>query len=62
MAIATSDRLFHIARDTRVQSKLRFEVAALDSEPLRFELIKSMSFSRYIFDESEYRVVSYGLS
>ena len=53
-AIATSDILFHLAREPEIQRKLRSEIsAATASQPLSFEVLKSIKYLRYIFNESK---------
>ncbi|KAF4627950.1 hypothetical protein G7Y89_g10205 [Cudoniella acicularis] len=51
--IAVSDIFFHLARDPNRRDKLRAEVlAATASQPLSFELLKSLKYLRYVFNES----------
>ncbi|KAL9118577.1 MAG: hypothetical protein Q9187_004875 [Circinaria calcarea] len=48
-----TDTLFHLVRDPDRWNKLRLEVlTATSSEPLSFELLKSIKYLRYIFNES----------
>ena len=52
--IAISDMIFHLARDHVRWEKLRCEIlAATDSAALSFELLKSMRYLRYVFNECE---------
>ena len=52
--IAVSDMIFHLARDHVRWAKLRREIlAATDSAALSFELLKSMHYLRYVFNECE---------
>ncbi|KAF5875415.1 putative cytochrome p450 alkane hydroxylase protein [Botrytis fragariae] len=52
--IAVSDILFHLARDPDRCNKLRTEVLAATTaqQTLSFELLKSMKYLRYVFNES----------
>ncbi|KUJ21588.1 cytochrome P450 alkane hydroxylase-like protein [Mollisia scopiformis] len=51
--IAISDIFFHLARDPERWEKLRAEVLTMTaSRPLTFELLKSMNYLRYVFNES----------
>ncbi|KAF7870099.1 uncharacterized protein EAF02_009289 [Botrytis sinoallii] len=51
--IAVSDIFFHLARDAHRWDKLRGEVlAATTGQTLSFEILKSMKYLRYVFDES----------
>lgn len=52
-AITIADMMFHFARDMNVQTKLRSEIAAVGSAQLSFELLKSMRYLRFVFNESE---------
>lgn len=51
--IAVSDIFFHLARDWRCWNKLRAEILDMTlSQPLSFEVLKSMKYLRYVFNES----------
>ncbi|KAF7923846.1 uncharacterized protein EAE98_007664 [Botrytis deweyae] len=51
--IAVSDIFFHLARDAHRWDKLRREVlAATTGQTLSFEILKSMKYLRYVFNES----------
>lgn len=53
--IALSDIFFHLARDAHRWDKLRREVlAATTGQTLSFEILKSMKYLRYVFNESMY--------
>ncbi|KAK3169419.1 hypothetical protein OEA41_008802 [Lepraria neglecta] len=50
--IAVSDMLFHLARDPNRWRKLQSEtLAVISSGPYSFELLKSMKYMRYVFNE-----------
>ena len=56
--IAVSNMIFLLARYQSVQDKLRFEISTLTSPslPLSFELLKSMKYLRYVFNESKFPI------
>lgn len=52
-AIAVSDIVFHLARSPIQWNRLRSEIlAATSTKPLTFELLKSIKYLRYVFNES----------
>jgi len=51
--IAVSNILFHLARRGDCWDKLRAEVRGVQGQPLTFELLKSMKYSRYAINESQ---------
>lgn len=59
VAVTVNNILFHLAREPEIQANLRADIlAATKSQPLSFELLKSMKYLRYIFNESTYRKTS----
>ncbi|KAH8695297.1 N-alkane-inducible cytochrome P450 [Talaromyces proteolyticus] len=51
-AVAVNNILFHLAREPKIQARLRADImAATKSQPLSFELLKSIKYLRYIFNE-----------
>lgn len=58
--IAVSDMFFHLARDQGRWEKLRTEILSqVASGPLTFELLKSMKYLRYVFNESKINSLLY---
>lgn len=56
VAVTVNNILFHLAREPEIQARLRADVlAATESQPLSFELLKSIKYLRYIFNESTFQ-------
>ncbi|KAI9685798.1 MAG: hypothetical protein M1820_010737 [Bogoriella megaspora] len=52
IAIAVSNIFFFLARHSDVFAKLRTEIESIGSSPLTFELLKSMRYLRYVYNET----------
>ena len=57
-AIAITNVFFCLARNPRVWTKLQQEVVALGERRLTFELLKSMTYLRYVINESRSNITS----
>ena len=53
IAIAVSNIFFFLARHPKVFEKLRKEVESIGDVPLSFEVLKSMLYVRYVYNESK---------
>ena len=53
IAIAVSSIFFFLARHPKAFEKLRKEVVSIGDVPLTFEVLKSMLYVRYVYNESE---------
>lgn len=57
-AVAISNVFFCLARHPHVWAKLRQEVVAVGDRRLTFELLKSMTYLRYVINESRSNIAS----
>ena len=53
IAIAVTNIFFFLSRYPEIFAKLRKEVESIGSAPLTFELLKSMLYLRYVYNESK---------